>query len=59
MTATPPPATLVTARLPDGRSLIADLDPSRTTENSPLQRALADATTRHDPRTANAARRTP
>ncbi|MFJ5294564.1 hypothetical protein [Streptomyces sp. NPDC088348] len=49
---------LVTARLPDGRSLIADIDPDRPTENSPLQRALAEATARRHSRTANVTRRT-
>jgi hypothetical protein len=57
MTPTAPRATpmnLVTARQGDGRSLIADIDPDRTSETSPLQRALAEATAR----TANVTRRT-
>lgn len=34
------PRHTVTARLPDGRSLIAHLDPTVPADRSPLQRAL-------------------
>jgi hypothetical protein len=40
-----PPHTL-TARLPDGRSLIALLDPTTPAHHSPLQRALETALAR-------------
>ncbi|MGW2863298.1 hypothetical protein [Streptomyces sp. NPDC001205] len=36
---TPDPQT-VTGRLPDGRRIIADLDPDTDAEHSPLRRAL-------------------
>ncbi|MET7713678.1 hypothetical protein [Streptomyces sp. NPDC005407] len=43
MTLPPEPHATVTARLPDGRHLIAHIDPTTPEHHSPLQRALRAA----------------